>query len=285
MKMAEIKVEQLAGKGIKAVVVDGGQQYSTFKTFAVAAGYPESANDYDKRENIAAKAGVLEGKVVNVLAKGKHPHGYVDIYVCQAKDGRQFLIGSRGIDLIVPEFPTIKSATLEELLEELRLRYRAAIEPGDKAFELTRKDIVNQAKADIEELKHFGDCYLLKRQAIYLNADFVINEEKRTVVALLRGLSSGEVYVKGIAKCDPADCFNEHIGKAIALRRALGLDVPAEYLNAPQPEGKQVGDIVDTEIGPLKLIANGEKIELGSTARVGSVYGTERRVINDTGRY
>lgn len=38
----------------------------------------------------------------------------------------------------------------------------------------------------------------------------------------------------GRAKCDPSDVFNEHIGKAIALGRALGLDV-SEFEQAVQP--------------------------------------------------
>jgi hypothetical protein len=38
--------------------------------------------------------------------------------------------------------------------------------------------------------------------------------------------------------------FNVHIGKAIALRRALRLNVPQAYLSVPQPTEAQVGDVV-----------------------------------------
>ncbi|MDM5229679.1 hypothetical protein QUF87_00285, partial [Lysinibacillus pakistanensis] len=56
--------------------------------------------------------------------------------------------------------------------------------------------------------------------------EFVVNEDKRTVVALIKSFSTRhEVYHRGITKCNPNDVFNEHIGKAIALGRALGLDV------------------------------------------------------------
>src|SRR5690606_31968390 len=68
--------------------------------------------------------------------------------------------------------------------------------------------------------------------------------EKRTVVCLLKGFRIPVIYAKGIAKCAPGDCFNVHIGKAIALRRALGLKVPSDYLNAPQPTEVRVGDVV-----------------------------------------
>ena len=84
-------------------------------------------------------------------------------------------------------------------------------------------------------------------------AEFVVNKEKRTVVCLLRGARTPVLYSKGIAKCAPHECFNVHIGKAIALRRALGLEIPDEYLNAPQPEKAEVGDIINFGIGPAKL--------------------------------
>ncbi|MCA0117385.1 hypothetical protein LCD32_00040, partial [Bacillus sp. RSS_NA_20] len=55
----------------------------------------------------------------------------------------------------------------------------------------------------------------------------------------------GCIRERGISKCAPNDCFNAHIGKAIALRRALGLEVPSEYLNVPQPTDVRVGDVVN----------------------------------------
>ncbi|MNC48209.1 hypothetical protein D3C75_973110 [compost metagenome] len=46
---------------------------------------------------------------------------------------------------------------------------------------------------------------------------------------------------KFTAKCSPADVFHAEIGKAIALRKALGLTVPSEYTDAPQPEIAKAG--------------------------------------------
>lgn len=115
-----------------------------------------------------------------------------------------------------------------------------------------RDEIVEKAKQDIKELakdgKSFftpGDIgnYTYRHRVFYV--EFVVNRKKRTVVALVRGARTGKLRERGIAKCHPNDCFNVHIGKAIALRRALGLDVPDEYLNAPQPTEVRVGDIVD----------------------------------------
>jgi hypothetical protein len=100
-----------------------------------------------------------------------------------------------------------------------------------------RDEIIEKAKMDVAELE--GEYPGNKFSRI----DIIVNKEKRTVVALWKRM--GIVVRRGIAKCDPSDCFNIHIGKAIALSRVLGLEVPAEYLNAPQPTKVQVGDVVE----------------------------------------
>lgn len=117
-----------------------------------------------------------------------------------------------------------------------------------------RDEIIEKAKRDIEALKvtHHPtlEKYYVLRKLTFMpdgDADFIVNKTKRTVVCLMRRRrydGKGEVLSKGIAKCNPSDCFNVHIGKAIALRRALGLEVPAEYYNAPQPTEVRVGDVV-----------------------------------------
>ena len=111
----------------------------------------------------------------------------------------------------------------------------------EKTAQERRDEIVEQAKADIAKLAPNG---VIKRPIGECDAEFIVNRNKRTVVVLIKGRYSGRVYVKGIAKAAPDDCFNEHIGKAIALHRALGIEVPDEYLNAPQPTEVRVGDVV-----------------------------------------
>ncbi|MCY8549323.1 hypothetical protein MOD25_05335 [Bacillus haynesii] len=117
--------------------------------------------------------------------------------------------------------------------------------PG-KTAQKRRDEIVEQAKADIENLKRRSPNGKLSyiRGNLLCNVEFVINKKKRTIVALLKSISFGAICGKGIAKAAPDDCFNEHIGKAIALHRALGLEVPDEYLNVPQPTEVRVGDIL-----------------------------------------
>jgi hypothetical protein len=130
-----------------------------------------------------------------------------------------------------------------------------------EARQLTRDDIIEMAKRDVAELGRSSSMtptrilYSMKvgeyngfsfSRKCY--AEFIVNREKRTVVALLRGYNTDRVVSRGIAKCHPDDCFNAHIGRAIALRRALGLEVPDEYLNAPQPTEVMVGDIVESRL-------------------------------------
>lgn len=129
-----------------------------------------------------------------------------------------------------------------------------------------RKAIIDEAKAFVEEnlAKNHPNvqCQDLTNGAWFVNgvvvektveADFVVNDKKRTVVALIRNVGKGKVRSKGIAKCAPDDVFNEHIGKAIALGRALGLDV-SEFEQAVQPEVAP-GQVVEYGGDEIKVYA------------------------------
>lgn len=130
--------------------------------------------------------------------------------------------------------------------------------PQEKRAQARRDEIVERAKADVEELSstfrpgcpsliYPPSAFDPSRQTV----EFIVNSKKRTVVVLITYVSSitkiKNVAFRGIAKTAPSDCFNVHIGKAIALRRALGLAVPDEYLNAPQPTEVRVGDVIKYE--------------------------------------
>ncbi|AHM66887.1 hypothetical protein PPSQR21_032480 [Paenibacillus polymyxa SQR-21] len=94
-----------------------------------------------------------------------------------------------------------------------------------------RDEIVERAKADVKELAREDGKYLVPTSFgnnYVTNVEFIVNRDKRKVTAILRGAASNKVRAVGRAKCAPNDVFNAHIGKAISLRRALGLDVPAE---------------------------------------------------------
>lgn len=133
--------------------------------------------------------------------------------------------------------------------------------------------------------------FVAERQAVMLfgHADFIVNTDKRTIVALLKPLGSNQVVKRGITKCNPTDVFNEHIGKAIALGRALGLDV-SEFEQAVQPT-VEVGQIVEDTKPALGINASGRVRALCKGALGSNGYRTENgkwshietvKIINDT---
>lgn len=136
-------------------------------------------------------------------------------------------------------------ALVEDAMKALRTRsYKNGYDQGrfdaeieaPKSDQQKRDDVVEKAKKDVRGLL-VGDYGT--------TTEFIVNAEKRTVVALRKWIVRGCIRERGISKCAPNDCFNAHIGKAIALRRALGLEVPSEYLNVPQPTDVRVGDVVN----------------------------------------
>ena len=163
-------------------------------------------------------------------------------------------------------------ATLTEQLQALQQQVNERFEPstvvvavdGDtaslaKVIEETSVKTANELRAEIiEKAKWFvkehscGVYYqipsvsksLSETADIYFGLteklDFEVNEPKRTIVALSRCCSDGEVHHRGIAKCHPDDVFNVDIGKAIALGKMLQLDV-SEFENAVQPTEWVVG--------------------------------------------
>jgi len=189
--------------------------------------------------------------------------------------------------------------TARDAIEELRLaayakgfedarRELTAPAPVEKTAQERRDEIVEQAKADINELKNRNFYEVPDADNFYnpyiCTAEFIVNNQKRTVVALLRGANTSKVYARGIAKATPDDCFNVHIGKAIALHRALGLEVPDEYLNAPQPTEVRVGDVVRSTVDKSNeyVIAKGEKAWHEGMAGLSSMVAKYGRIIDDS---
>jgi hypothetical protein len=156
-----------------------------------------------------------------------------------------------------------------------------------EARQLTRDDIIETAKRDVAELERRMENYEIRSFSMY--AQYFINREKRTVVALVRQSTNfpplkDRPVSRGIAKCHPDDCFNANIGRAIALRRALGLEVPDEYLNAPQPTEVRVGDyceIKDILDNVFKILVDNEYVrdKFNEDILLGR-YGT--RIVDDS---
>lgn len=113
---------------------------------------------------------------------------------------------------------------------------------------LNRAQVIAKATADVAELLDAlaagqGNSAGVTgvRGVQHLTVEFHVNRDKRAVTALVRGKITGKLYDKHTAKCSPADVFHAEIGKAIALRKALGLTVPTEYTDAPQPDEPRKG--------------------------------------------
>lgn len=135
-----------------------------------------------------------------------------------------------------------------------------------KVTSYTREQVIEMAKRDVEKLertpidlfddkgeRELGVPSLLNGHEsfdpdIYDAVRYIVNRDKRTVVALIyyrdNGDETGKVWARGKARACDGDTFNSDIGRAISLRRALGLDVPSHYTNAPQPTVAKVGDVV-----------------------------------------
>ena len=207
--------------------------------------------------------------------------------------------------------PTPK-LTGQSLVEQIRTAAKtiqtpkSPFKPTFNAISQTREEIVKEAIADVAELldKEYDEA---NEMGVVLHVgtvvdfalkdriDFFINKEKRVVVAKLwihgsTGLAKDEAYATtGIARCAPSDVFNEHVGKAIALRRALGLEVPAKYyeVGGIAPKGKQVGDVVFDDEDGVVLVLNDRNDNLpnGNTAHFNSASGKQSKVIDDSARY
>lgn len=105
------------------------------------------------------------------------------------------------------------------------------------------------------------------KDGIICDAEFIVNEEKRTVVCLLKYQFGKYVTSKGIAKCMPGEVFNEWIGKAIALARALEIEVPQEFLQAVQPTHYSVGQVITfpaDDVDYMKLCYRVDSVSLDS---------------------
>ncbi|MCY8047600.1 hypothetical protein MOC17_16145 [Bacillus haynesii] len=178
--------------------------------------------------------------------------------------------------------------TARDAIEELRLaayakgyedarRELMAQAPVEKTSQELRDEIVEQAKADVERLRTNNRLWRT------FDITFDINRENRTVEAIAKKVFSRTAFY-GTAICAPDDCFNEHIGKAIAIHRALGLEVPEKYLNAPQPTEVREGDVVRSTVDKSKkyVIAKGEKAWHEGMAGLSSMVAKYGRIIDDS---
>jgi hypothetical protein len=140
-----------------------------------------------------------------------------------------------------------------------------------------REAAIEAAKQFIEDQKDEGGHVTVDR-TFSCDVQFIVDKVKRTVVAIARGYESKRVRGRGIAKTAPTDTFNETIGKAIALGRALNVEIPSIILASPSPVEPKTGDIIEYSYG--RTIRVGERVE-----RHDGRYGKAFQCVSiDTGR-
>jgi hypothetical protein len=128
------------------------------------------------------------------------------------------------------------------------------------------------------------------RRGTAYKAEFIVDRKKRTVVCLLRGYNYNKIMRRGKAKAAKGDCFNVHIGRAIALSKALGWTTPNEFLWAPSPSGVKEGDI-------FKFHAEDQTVYTVLSTEKDLVYGDSKgnymgvtnlkpfKIVDDSARY
>ncbi|HWL13693.1 MAG TPA: hypothetical protein VNQ57_11935 [Ureibacillus sp.] len=150
-------------------------------------------------------------------------------------------------------------------------------ETVDKSPNQQRAEIIEKAKKFVEE---HGEGF-----------DYDMEEERIVIAGKVVKVSPTQQSLKnGVAQCHKKDVFNEHIGKAIALGRALGLDV-TEFEQAVQPNEITLGMEVRNERDWLQAVGGpiykGEIYKIAKNAglnqcMVGSGVAQNSTIINDT---
>lgn len=183
-----------------------------------------------------------------------------------------------GIRAILPEVEALATQTPAQL---------APVKP------LTRADVIAKARADVAEMRRVGQTIFTRLDGdspfseSFFTVKFHVNRDKRAVTALVYKGRNHQHHAatpdaKFTAKCSPADVFHAEIGKVIALRKALGLAVPSEYTDAPQPDGKNANMIVRYEGKTRKLVPSNLAVIHGETAHIGSIIGKRGTILDDT---
>lgn len=162
--------------------------------------------------------------------------------------------------------------------------------PTPKTLNQRRAELIQRARAFVEKQLSFDITILRKEMYRYCNAEFIVNTEKRTVVCLLKGRQTNSVWSKAKTKCHPGEVFNEWIGKAIALARALEIEIPQEFIDAVQPDEKVLGMMVscnfnahDVNEGEVyKLVEDGTAFGNKGLAGITSKVSRDSTITEDT---
>lgn len=162
-------------------------------------------------------------------------------------NGDVMVIGDNNNPNSRPYFSKNKLHLLEKVVEA------ETVEPV-KSPNQQRAELIQRAREFVKSRGMSDGRFYHSEKSLLLNGEFIVNKEKRTVVCLLRGTQTRTVFSRGIAKCMPSDVFNADIGKAIALARALQIDIPQEFTVAVQPQKVVVGMMIQLSSGDSLLL-------------------------------
>lgn len=149
-----------------------------------------------------------------------------------------------------------------------------------------RKAIIAEAKAFVDKytpIVQIDDTPLTSEHGdvkITLN----VNSKKRTIACNVHYLYVADAPIKrGFAKCAPDDVFNADIGKAIALGRALGLDV-SKFEKAVQPSEVVSGMSVSNTCSGKNNVLSVTEVEDNKVWRTNGMYIEMKyaKITNDT---
>ncbi|MGG1641843.1 hypothetical protein ACIFQM_11215 [Paenibacillus sp. NRS-1782] len=154
---------------------------------------------------------------------------------------------------------------------------------------LTRAAVIEKARADVAELTRKMCSPIANTDGNYTfnlltsKPEFHVNRDKRVVTALVRNVLGNAILEKSRAKAAPDDVFHAEIGKAIALRRAMGLSVPSEYTDAPKPAERLANMLVRCVSGETrKLTDSVSEFDIRNCCMLQSWNAHHGTVIDDT---
>ena len=240
---------------------DDGEFAIGFEGTNMLADYTQLTHAYEEEEsedisNVSVRVGIEGGEKFKSLADS----------VSELNDKVEI------ISNLIVELKEATIAVADELAEAI------VVEPvGEPVQEtkLSREEVVQLAIDYVEEqIDINGDVVIGTHD---LSPEFIVDIENRIVLALLRSpYATGAIVSRGIAETSEDDVFNEHIGKAIALARALGEEVPEEFIIAPQPEQAEVGMIVASIFDgkEYELTGRAEHLDVKGEGRAFYIFGS-----------
>lgn len=239
--MNEVLSEPSTTNTVEDIIEFEGQQYKKVDRLAIEG----DVVVFDKSVKFQGTEIATKGKLYKAKKGTLGELAFVD------NEGDSANVYDGGITKFTPENVAVYELIEEGLNPQIPI-LDETIEPLTPNQQ--RAVIIEKAKNFVTENVKFGrtsDRHTDKGNSTYRNNYFDVDffVKGRKVTAVVYWLEFNEKRVSepsnvGRAKCNPNDVFNEHIGKAISLGRALGLEV-SEFEQAVQPT-VAIGQLIES---------------------------------------